>query len=92
MSIKVREHMTFEGRVQEVGFRYKMRQLAGCYGVTGWVRNEYDGSVSAELQGLPEELDLILQEIRQDRYIRIDRIVRKKIAIISDEHSFRERY
>lgn len=84
--------MTFEGRVQEVGFRYKMRQLAGRYGVTGWVRNEYDGSVSAELQGLPEELDLILQEIRQDRYIRIDRIVRKKIALEEAEAGFRERY
>lgn len=92
MSNKVREHMTFEGRVQEVGFRYKMRQLAGRYGVTGWVRNEYDGSVSAELQGLPEELDLILQEIRQDRYIRIDRIVRKKIALEEAEAGFRERY
>ena len=92
MSNKVREHMTFEGRVQEVGFRYKMRQLAGRYGVTGWVRNEYDGSVSAELQGLPEELDLILQEIRQDRYIRIERIVRKKIALEEAEAGFRERY
>ena len=92
MSSIVREHMTFEGRVQEVGFRYKMRLLAGCYGVTGWVRNEYDGSVSAELQGLPEELDLILQEIRQDRYIRIDRIVRKKISLEEAEAGFRERY
>lgn len=84
--------MTFEGRVQEVGFRYKMRQLAERYGVTGWVRNEYDGSVSAELQGFPEELDLILQEIRQDRYIRIDRTVRKKIAFEEAEVGFRERY
>ena len=41
------------------------------YGVTGWVRNEYDGSVSAELQGLVGEIDQIIQQLKQDRYIDI---------------------
>ena len=40
MNDKVREHLSFEGRVQEVGFRYKMRMHAEHYHVTGWVRNE----------------------------------------------------
>ena len=50
---KIREHIRFTGYVQGVGFRYRLSHLAQRYGVTGWVRNEYDGSVSAELQGLP---------------------------------------
>ena len=45
MSEKIRKHIILYGRVQGVGFRYysvyKSRQL----GLTGWVRNLYDGTV-----------------------------------------------
>ena len=51
MENKTREAIRFEGSVQGVGFRYRMSQLARHYDVTGWVRNEYDGSVSADLPG-----------------------------------------
>ena len=33
--------------------------------------NEYDGSVSAELQGLAGEIDQMIQQLKQDRYIDI---------------------
>ena len=46
---KIRESIDFYGRVQGVGFRYKLGYLARMYSVTGWARNEYDGSVSTEL-------------------------------------------
>lgn len=89
MRTKIREYMVFTGRVQGVGFRYKMTYLANSFGLTGWVRNEYDGSVSAELQGLPGELDQIIQRLGQDRYIEIDGISRKKIPVRDDEREFR---
>ena len=47
---KIRVSLCFYGRVQGVGFRYKLRYLAEKYSVTGWARNEYDGSVSTFLQ------------------------------------------
>ena len=53
---KIRESIDFYGRVQGVGFRYKLGYLARMYSVTGWARNEYDGSVSTELQGLEKIL------------------------------------
>ena len=56
---KIRVSICFYGRVQGVGFRYKLRYLAEKYSVTGWARNEYDGSVSTELQGLEEDIDNI---------------------------------
>ena len=46
-----RVHMRVVGRVQGVGFRWTCRKVAVNLGLTGWVRNEYDGSVSLELQG-----------------------------------------
>jgi acylphosphatase len=46
-----RLEVRFEGEVQGVGFRWTTRKLANDLGLTGWVRNEWDGSVSMELQG-----------------------------------------
>ena len=42
----VRKHISFYGWVQGVGFRYRARHVAELYGCTGWVRNEWDASVS----------------------------------------------
>ena len=52
-----RKHIVFYGWVQGVGFRYRARHAADLYGCTGWVRNEYDGSVSMEIQAEEENID-----------------------------------
>ena len=89
---KIRESIDFYGRVQGVGFLYKLGYLAQMYSVTGWARNEYDGSVSTELQGLEEDIDKIIQALYNDRYIEIDNIRRRRIPFAEDERSFGIRY
>ena len=89
---KIRESINFYGRVQGVGFRYKLGYLARMYSVTGWARNEYDGSVSTELQGLEEDIDKIIQALYNDRYIEIYNIRRRRIPFAEDERSFGIRY
>lgn len=39
------------GAVQGVGFRYWAVRESAAFGVTGYVRNLYDGSVEAVLEG-----------------------------------------
>lgn len=46
-----RIRVRFVGEVQGVGFRWTARRVAQDLDLTGWVRNESDGSVSMELQG-----------------------------------------
>lgn len=48
--------LRFVGEVQGVGFRWTSQRLANQLGLTGWVRNEWDGSVSMELQGTNDKI------------------------------------
>jgi acylphosphatase len=45
------------GRVQGVFFRADAQRRASSLGLSGWVRNEPDGSVEAVFEGDPERVD-----------------------------------
>ncbi|MFT4228702.1 MAG: acylphosphatase [Microbacterium sp.] len=55
-----RVHVIVSGDVQGVGYRYTMRLIADEAGVSGWVRNRRDGTVEAEVEGTPEQVDEVL--------------------------------
>lgn len=55
----------YEGRVQGVGFRYCVRQLACGYEVTGWVKNLPDGRVELQACGDAQELERFLESIAE---------------------------
>ena len=54
------QRLRIHGRVQGVWFRETMRLEAERLEVAGWVRNRDDGSVEADLQGLPAAVDRLL--------------------------------
>lgn len=51
MTDRVARRVRVSGRVQGVFFRESTRRTARAAGVTGWVRNEPDGTVHAHLEG-----------------------------------------
>ncbi|HEY9310094.1 MAG TPA: acylphosphatase [Microbacterium sp.] len=55
-----RVHVTVRGDVQGVGYRYTLRMVVRDAGAAGWVRNRRDGSVEAELEGTPGQVDEVL--------------------------------
>lgn len=53
------------GTVQGVGFRAFVMREARSLGLTGYVKNEYDGSVEVIAEGWREELERLLSELRR---------------------------
>ena len=72
----------YEGRVQGVGFRFTVVRLAQNLDVTGWVKNEFDGSVSMVAEGEENQLMELLQAIPRShlgKYIT-NKLVRHSVA------------
>lgn len=84
----IRQHMKITGRVQGVGFRYRARYVASNLGMTGWVKNEWDGSVALEAQGTIDPIDQMLKVINQSPYIQITWIDRKEVEISTRDTGF----
>ena len=85
----IRRRFAFTGWVQGVGFRYRARHAADLYGCTGWIRNEWDGSVTMELQGEPSAMDAVIRAIEAGRYVQIEGMDSRDIPLVADERGFR---
>jgi len=59
----VSKRVIFEGRVQGVGFRYTVKDLARGFEVRGWVKNLPDGTVELQVMGEPDEVADFIREI-----------------------------
>ncbi len=85
----VRQHMLISGDVQGVGFRYRANYAARALGLTGYVRNLYDGRVELEVQGDRDSISRFLGEIDAGSFIHIDDIEKKELPVQEDERSFK---
>mgnify|MGYP002627475247 FL=1 len=78
----------FHGRVQGVGFRYTAFHASSSVGATGWVKNEWDGTVLMQLQGNSAQIATVLKQLNNAMFIQIDEIEKKQIDVIETEKSF----
>ena len=67
-----RARVVFRGSVQGVGFRYTTIEVASSFEVTGFVRNEADGSVELVAEGERAEVEAFLDAVsrRMARHAR----------------------
>lgn len=86
---KVRYQLRFTGRVQGVGFRYTANSIAQSLGLTGWVYNDWDGSVLMEVQGTTAEIERLIAQLHNGVFIEIDNITKTPLSVDTSEKSFR---
>ena len=84
----IRKRIVFYGFVQGVGFRWRARHAAQLYNCTGWVRNEWDGSVTMEIQGEEAGIDQVVLAIERGNYVKIDAMDVKRIPLVDGEYGF----
>jgi acylphosphatase len=57
----IRAHLIVEGRVQGVWFRDSTRQEAVRLGLSGWVKNRFDGAVEVVAEGPRERIETLVK-------------------------------
>ena len=77
----VRKHIVFHGRVQGVGFRYTAKSLAQALDLTGWVRNDWEGTVTMEVQGSEILINKLLNGLNGGHFISIEWMDTKEIPL-----------
>ena len=69
-------YLRIEGRVQGIGFRrWAVNKALDIGGISGWVRNEDDGSVEILMSGEDQYIDAMIQACYQGpMFARVDKI------------------
>lgn len=84
----LRKEIQLFGSVQGVGLRYRAQYAADHVGVTGWVKNEWDGTVHMEVQGSMEQIDEMFRLIRQGSFMQIEDMKIRELPIEKEERGF----
>lgn len=88
-----RFHLIVHGRVQGVGFRYFTQYEALKRQLTGWVRNNDDGTVEMEVQGNEEAIQLFVDTIREGTmFAKVTEMSVREVAVNPKEKQFRIMY
>ncbi len=61
----IRRRVIVRGQVQGVFFRHTTRRAARSRGVSGWVRNNPDGTVEAVFEGDPDAVEALVAQTRR---------------------------
>jgi len=87
-----RREVVYQGHVQGVGFRATAQGLGERHGVTGWVRNEPNGTVRLQAQGEPSAVRTFLKAVREAMATHISDVHEGAVEPEPGESSFRVAY
>lgn len=82
----------YSGRVQGVGFRYTVREIAKHNPIDGYVRNLPDGRVELLVQGTLNQIERVTQAIAERFRGNIDGVDRQELADREDLQGFQIRH
>ena len=88
----LRYDIIFTGRVQGVWFRATTEEVARRFEVTGWVRNEPDGSVRCLAEGEEAELDRFVAAVQEAKRGHIDETKIARTAASGEFDGFSVRF
>ena len=78
------------GRVQGVGFRWFVEREAHMLGISGWVRNNPDGSVEVLAMGSRDQLSGLRSRLREGpRAARVDEVEELESNSVEGLRTFR---
>lgn len=84
----IRKEFHFEGNVQNIGFRFEVQSHAKPLGITGYAKNNDDGSVTAQLQGSLEDINRVILSLQNIDRVQINSITEKEIPLDYYENDF----
>jgi acylphosphatase len=93
MAEQARLGAVVHGIVQGVNFRYYTQRQAVSLGLTGWVRNRWDGTVEVVAEGERSRLDELLRWLQQGpRSAVVERVDARWTNPTGEFSSFEVRY
>ena len=92
MSAEQRFDLVISGKVQGVGYRYSVKHKAESLGISGFVRNQNDGSVFVAAQGEKPAMEHFVRWCYQGPPAALVRTVEKIPGTIEDFRNFRILY
>ena len=84
----IRKEFHFEGNVQNIGFRFEVQSHAKPLGITGYAKNNEDGSVTAQLQGSLEDINKVIKSLQNIDRIQIDSMTEEETPLDYYENDF----
>ena len=88
-SLEIRRYrLIFYGRVQNVGFRLEVTELAKRLGLTGFCNNQENGSVIMEVQGQFDKIKFLVAFMKSLKRIVVKRVDKQRLPLNFTEVGF----
>jgi acylphosphatase len=87
-SPRTRKRIIFKGRVQKVGFRLEINELANRLYLTGWVINRNDKNVEAEIQGETDKILFLIKYMKSLKRASVQEVLTNELPILDSETDF----
>ena len=88
-SVEIRRYrLVFSGRVQNVGFRLEVTEMAKRLGLTGFAENQKDKSVLVEVQGQFDKIKFLVAFMRSLKRIVVKNVEIKRLPLNFTECDF----